>query len=1566
MASSRNALLKKSKEALDASDWAAALEAATEAVSSDGGGSYQGWAFAGKAAMGLEDYVECERCYRKAFKLDAAKLPALQGLAELYEATGNAAESVKILKPLVQLLKESDKLGPARRRLVGCAVAFGELGDFAEEAACWGQLAVDYSEAPGADLPEAYQGWIVALERDQEQRLAAALQERLGSPSSKTARVEAEVAIARELCETSLLDEAFGRMSASGIMPSPLLQQKYIQRLELRRSFLAAEDVATNAAMRDAILGCCIGLLGAEPTNLYAMRTAIEILEEDGAVVPPQFAKLWQRAAHSFPMKCDGWVGLADWLQESGKLSSGENSEGVASLLVKSEGSRSVRRYFAQCAISQCGAPSGGAFAASKGFLQKGFDCIEIRRLRSGARLSESRQKLQLQRAAALAASGLHVDALAEYTELMAAQPPPDGDSTARGFVESSMALGIGAAAGELDDAKRDSHVQAALRVLDELLSADAKDPWSLIRKGEILAHVKDYKAAENQLLAAIDADSTSAPAHFWLAKTYWLWGVEQSKYRESKKYCHKRLLQSVKLDASHAATFSLLAELLHTVMGDTEKAMKCLLKAVTLDPDDTQSARALAQHYAHDSKHEELQALCERVLEATGGDGSRIKWAWQRLGVAQQKENDLANSIVSMQRAVRCDQDDSTSWQELANSYYSQGKYACATKVLARILDMPGGKENSSAIYLKGRLHLLLAEIDEAVVEFEALYASLPHWAPATLGLGESLLRRACEEYASGWLRRSTATLARSVELLHGCVTGHPQLLAAWKMLGDALNRFAVVSPAECQAAWAILCTSPVAHPGEADLSNITDADLRQQLVAAVAEPSPSTEALTAKVGLLHVATVAYSWVACGDATSPAAWHDLGVSVHERSQAGDGGAPMSTVAVALLSAAIRLDPVNPVIWSSLGAVHQDPRVSQHALIRSIQLDDKQAFAWESLGALYLRHSQTELAHQAFSEAKRLDPDSPASWTGLARALTQQGKWTDAKFTYVQSLQLDPTQPLALLGFANTVARLLGTDTVEVTDVHAALAAVSQYLTATPDDPHAHNLRGLFFQQLRLPRPAVVAFTEALRLLDGGLGGGSAGSSAAQICHRNLGHACSAAGDHAAAASHYKMVDPAGEDAAMLAALGYSSVMQGDLAGGLSSYRAALAALDQSQEAGRRTAVEISVEAGRLCAAVGQLDMAQQILSDSQATMGGTEPSAALLANTAVQLLKPPQGYDATATVVDALRRSALSCAIPQREYRRLAASLLSRVGRLDLAISHISAVLHMHPDSAEDATYLTRLVLSEVSLKRDSTGAPAPLPLQQLQGLYQRLQGFDSPRIAGAADLPATESLGTKCWRLATMGRLAILLGRPADAVRALQRAVHLAPPGSCCSGTRRDEGREATVLLALSHFLAHAGADGTSPPQATMRLLASAMQCAEGRLEEQILLQLALAECQLRQKELAAARETLSAVESLPSTLAPRMQPLLRGLHARMLARCQAVETGPLGAAAAAYTEAAQLLEAEGMLGGWRELGGLLQIGGASEAAVSPHTPYILLQSSQPCRQRSGKQVKRTTDQS
>ena len=59
------------------------------------------------------------------------------------------------------------------------------------------------------------------------------------------------------------------------------------------------------------------------------------------------------------------------------------------------------------------------------------------------------------------------------------------------------------------------------------------------------------------------------------------------------------------------------------------------------------------------------------------------------------------------------------------------------------------------------------------------------------------------------------------------------------------------------------------------------------------------------------------------------------------------------------------------------------------------------------------------------------------------------------------------------------------------------------------------------------------------------------------------------------------------------------------------------------------------MEAGRLCGAVGQLDVAHAILSDGRATMNGEEPCAATLAAAALSLLSPdPAGADAAQQMV--------------------------------------------------------------------------------------------------------------------------------------------------------------------------------------------------------------------------------------------------------------------------------------------------------------------------------------------
>ena len=434
----------------------------------------------------------------------------------------------------------------------------------------------------------------------------------------------------------------------------------------------------------------------------------------------------------------------------------------------------------------------------------------------------------------------------------------------------------------------------------------------------------------------------------------------------------------------------------------------------------------------------------------------------------------------------------------------------------------------------------------------------------------------------------------------------------------------------------------------------------------------------------------------------------------------------------------------------------------------------------QTLGALYLRHSQTELAHKAFSEAKQLDPDSPASWTGLARALAQHGEWTDAMFTYKQSLQLDPTQPLALLGYASTVARMLGSNEADSaamsTDVHTALAAVSQYLHAIPDAPEAHNLAGIFYQALSLPQPAMAAFSRALELLEAG--GGDEGKSAARACRINLGYACCAAGQHAEALRHYGLADPDQSDAAVCVAKGWSLLVQGDAEKGVAAYERALS-MDASNGA--------CVELGRMCAAMGRPDLAQNFLRDPRAAADG-DTSAAIVARAALALLDPNADASSLERAREEMRRGACqNDSLSQREYRRLAASIYTRQGRPDLAANQIAAVVHMHPDSAEDATHLARLILGEVRRARDGSGAPAPLPLHRLLGICQKLEEFDNPRTAGAADLPATESSTTKCWRLGAIGRLCILLGRPKDAVKALQRAVHLTPTITPAGGPGR-----------------------------------------------------------------------------------------------------------------------------------------------------------------------------------
>eukprot|EP01047_Picozoa_sp_COSAG01_P033660 COSAG01_NODE_2486_length_7593_cov_2.425674_4_plen_111_part_00 len=102
----------------------------------------------------------------------------------------------------------------------------------------------------------------------------------------------------------------------------------------------------------------------------------------------------------------------------------------------------------------------------------------------------------------------------------------------------------------------------------------------------------------------------------------------------------------------------------------------------------------------------------------------------------------------------------------------------------------------------------------------------------------------------------------------------------------------------------------------------------------------------------------------------------------------------------------------------------------------------------------------------------------------------------------------------------------------------------------------------------------------------------------------------------------------------------------------------------------------------------------------------------------------------------------------------------------MDKAITQIAGIVHSHPDNADDAVHLARLVLLHNSRRvaKMELGAKPQLPINQLQGLCAKLRSFDTPRAAQC------ESGRAKCWRLCTLGRLLLLLGQEHAALTVLQ----------------------------------------------------------------------------------------------------------------------------------------------------------------------------------------------------
>jgi superkiller protein 3 len=85
-----------------------------------------------------------------------------------------------------------------------------------------------------------------------------------------------------------------------------------------------------------------------------------------------------------------------------------------------------------------------------------------------------------------------------------------------------------------------------------------------------------------------------------------------------------------------------------------------------------------------------------------------------------------------------------------------------------------------------------------------------------------------------------------------------------------------------------------------------------------------------------------------------------------------------------VLKKAVQSDPGNDMYWVGLGNAYfaTHAKAAQHAYIKALDIDSRNAATWVNLGLLYFHHEDIELANEAFYRAQVLDPDNTVAWVG--------------------------------------------------------------------------------------------------------------------------------------------------------------------------------------------------------------------------------------------------------------------------------------------------------------------------------------------------------------------------------------------------------------------------------------------------------------------------------------------------------------------------------------------------------------------------------------------------------
>lgn len=565
------------------------------------------------------------------------------------------------------------------------------------------------------------------------------------------------------------------------------------------------------------------------------------------------------------------------------------------------------------------------------------------------------------------------------------------------------------------------------------------------------------------------------------------MWNLDTSKpARKDRNGAYAHFITSLKANVNYAPPYTSLGFYYADYVKDKSRARKCFQKAFELSISEVDAAQRLARLFADQKDWELVEAVSQRVVGSgkvrppPGSKKKGIGWPFAALGVCQLNNQEYAKSIVSFQAALRISPEDYHSWIGLGESYHSLGRYIAATKAFEHALNLQNDQGNDENLwfsrYMLANVKRELGYFEEAITSYDGVLEAKPDEVGVAIALIQTYLEYAWSCVSAGLFKRAVDNCGLAINIAHKLAKLKPQTFNLWKTLGDLCSiyswaeRYSDEFPAKTVVEILKLDSDEFTYQWLEEIDQISWDELSSLLLEGQETRSNSSmsAAIFCQKRAIHCA-------ASDIHAQAVAWYNLGW-VEYRASTTIAKSPKQVgqflkAAVQSFKRAIELESGNAEFWDALGIVTTklNPKVAQHAFVRSLYINDRSAKTWTNLGTLYLLQDDIQLANQAFTRGQSSDPEYAHAWLGQGILALIVGDLKEAQALFTHAFEIaDATSLIVKRLYSSSSFDQLSSSKQyrDITELLQPLFALHQLRSQEEDDIVYQHLSVLLCERL--------------------------------------------------------------------------------------------------------------------------------------------------------------------------------------------------------------------------------------------------------------------------------------------------------------------------------------------------------------------------------------------------------------------------------------------------------------------------------------------------------------------